>query len=109
MQPLRVTLGDRSYPIHIGAGLLNDEKLYAPHVGARSVAVITNRVVAPLYLASLQAFARDRTLAACLENGLIALASGVNAVRFRPPLNLSREEAEEGVRKLRRAIAAAIA
>ena len=52
---------------------------------------------------------RDRTLAACLENGLIALASGVNAVRFRPPLNLSREEAEEGVRKLRRAIAAAIA
>ena len=50
---------------------------------------------------------RDRTLAACLENGLIALASGVNAVRFRPPLNLSREEAEEGVRKLARAIRAA--
>ena len=55
MQPLRVTLGDRSYPIHIGAGLLNDEELYAQHVRARSVAVITNRVVAPHYLAGVQA------------------------------------------------------
>jgi L-lysine 6-transaminase len=50
---------------------------------------------------------RDRTLAACLENGLIALASGQAAIRFRPALNLSREEADEGVRKLRRAISAA--
>ncbi len=50
---------------------------------------------------------RDRTLAACLDNGLIALASGQSAVRFRPALNLSRDEADEGVRRLRRAIAAA--
>jgi L-lysine 6-transaminase len=50
---------------------------------------------------------RDKVLAACLEHGLIALASGVSAVRFRPPLTLAREEADEGVRKLRRAIAAA--
>jgi len=50
---------------------------------------------------------RDRVLAACLEHGLIALASGACAVRFRPPLILSREEADEGVRKLRRAIGAA--
>jgi L-lysine 6-transaminase len=47
---------------------------------------------------------RDRVLAACLDNGLIALASGASAVRFRPALTLSREEAEEGVRKLRRAL-----
>jgi len=50
---------------------------------------------------------RDRTLAAALENGLIALASGSSAIRLRPPLTLSREEADEGVRKLRRSIAAA--
>ena len=50
---------------------------------------------------------RDRTLAACLDNGLIALASGVAAIRFRPALTLSREEADEGVRKLRRAVQAA--
>ena len=53
--------------------------------------------------------ARDRTLAACLENGLIALASGASAVRFRPALTLSRDEADEGVRKLRRAVLAATA
>ncbi len=50
---------------------------------------------------------RDRTLAACLENGLITLTSGVSALRFRPALTLSREEADEGVRKLRRAVQAA--
>jgi L-lysine 6-transaminase len=47
---------------------------------------------------------RDRTQAACLENGLITLASGASAIRFRPALNLSRDEADEGVRKLRRAV-----
>jgi L-lysine 6-transaminase len=52
---------------------------------------------------------RDRVLAACLENGLIAPASGASTVRFRPALTLSREEAEEGVRKLRRALHEALA
>jgi L-lysine 6-transaminase len=47
---------------------------------------------------------RDRTLSGCLDNGLIALASGASAIRFRPALNLSRGEADEGVRKLRRAV-----
>jgi L-lysine 6-transaminase len=50
---------------------------------------------------------REHVLASCLENGLIAMASGQSAIRFRPPLNLSHEEADEGVRRLRRAIVAA--
>jgi L-lysine 6-transaminase len=50
---------------------------------------------------------RDRALAACLEHGLIGLSSGQAAIRFRPALNLSRDEADEGVRKLSKAIAAA--
>ncbi len=50
---------------------------------------------------------RDRALSACLENGMIGLASGHSAMRFRPALNLSLDEADEGVRKLRRAISAA--
>ena len=54
MQPLNVTLGDRSYPIHIGAGLLDNASLYEAHVAARSVAVVTNGVVAPLYLERMQ-------------------------------------------------------
>jgi L-lysine 6-transaminase len=50
---------------------------------------------------------RDKTLAACLENGMMGLASGASAIRFRPHLVLSKDEADEGVRKLRRAITAA--
>ena len=50
---------------------------------------------------------RDRTLAACLDQGLIGLASGAAAIRFRPSLALSKDEADEGVSKLRLALAAA--
>jgi 3-dehydroquinate synthase len=49
MESLSVALGSRSYPIHIGAGLVERTELYAPHVRG-SAAVITNKVVAPLYL-----------------------------------------------------------
>ena len=50
---------------------------------------------------------RDRTLAACLDQGLIGPASGAAAIRFRPSLALSKDEADEGVSKLRLALAAA--
>jgi len=51
---LRVELGARAYPIHIGAGLIDDAALYAPHLGGGAVAVVTNAVVAPLYLDRLE-------------------------------------------------------
>lgn len=50
MRTLRVELGARSYPIHIGAGLLSRTDLIAPHVAARQVVIVTNDTVAPLYL-----------------------------------------------------------
>ena len=50
MEALRVALAGRSYPIHIGAGMLDDAALYAPHVASGRVAIVTNAVVAPLYL-----------------------------------------------------------
>ncbi len=53
MESLSVALGERSYPIHIGAGILGDSGLYAPHV-AGVAAIVTNSVVAPLYLARLR-------------------------------------------------------
>jgi 3-dehydroquinate synthase len=54
MQTLRVALGDRSYPIHIGSGLLANERLYVPFVAGKQVAVVSNPVVAPLYLGTVQ-------------------------------------------------------
>ena len=54
MESLRVELGSRSYPIHIGAGLIGARELYAPHLGGGGVAIVTNAVVAPLYLSPLK-------------------------------------------------------
>jgi 3-dehydroquinate synthase len=54
MQTLSVALAERSYPIHIGSGLLGEPRLYAKHVAGRRVAVVTNAVVAPLYLDTVQ-------------------------------------------------------
>jgi 3-dehydroquinate synthase len=47
---LKVDLGARAYPIHIGAGLLDDVALLPGLVRSNQVVVITNEVVAPLYL-----------------------------------------------------------
>lgn len=54
MESLRVALGPRSYPIHVGAGILGDAGLYAPYLRGTS-AIVSNTVVAPLYLARLRA------------------------------------------------------
>lgn len=59
MQTLKVDLGERSYPIHIGEGLLDQPELLAPHIAGRQVAIISNETVAPLYLERL-----SRSLAA---------------------------------------------
>ena len=52
---LRVELGSRSYPIHIGAGLIDDPELFAPHTRAGRAAIITNETVAPLVAGRVEA------------------------------------------------------
>jgi 3-dehydroquinate synthase len=52
---LKVELGERSYPIHIGGGLLDRAELLRPHVEGRRAAVVTNTTVAPLYAERLEA------------------------------------------------------
>jgi len=55
MQTVTIELGERSYPIHIGAGLLARQGLLSSRIPRRAM-VVTNDRVAPLWL--------DRTLAA---------------------------------------------
>jgi 3-dehydroquinate synthase len=50
-----VGLGDRAYPIHIDAGLLDRAELVTEHLPQRRVAIVTNETVAPLYLGRLSA------------------------------------------------------
>ncbi|MDX1915949.1 MAG: 3-dehydroquinate synthase [Methylophilus sp.] len=53
MQTLEVSLGDRSYPIHIGSGLIQQAELILPHLRRKQVAIVSNTTVAPLYLARI--------------------------------------------------------
>jgi 3-dehydroquinate synthase len=52
---LKVELGDRSYPILIGEGLLRQPELVRQHVVARDILLVSNTTVAPLYMESLAA------------------------------------------------------
>ncbi|PCJ25917.1 MAG: 3-dehydroquinate synthase [SAR86 cluster bacterium] len=54
MFTVNVDLGERSYPIFIGNDLLNDADLIQPYLGEGRVLIITNDVVAPLYLEQLK-------------------------------------------------------
>ena len=54
MQTLEVDLGDRSYPIHIGPGLLANRDLLTPHIHGNQVMIVSNETVAPLYLESIK-------------------------------------------------------
>ena len=53
MNRLTVELGDRSYPILIGADLLEQNGILDPYLGVSDVMVVTNDVVGPLYLEKL--------------------------------------------------------
>ena len=60
MKTLQVSLGDRSYPIYIGSGLLGKPDLFKPHVAGQSIYVVSNTTVAPLYSKKLiQTISRD--------------------------------------------------
>ncbi|MBE0619537.1 MAG: 3-dehydroquinate synthase [Burkholderiales bacterium] len=72
MQTLRVELGERAYPIHIGEGLLADAGLILPHLDQPRVAIVTNTTVAPLYLPQL----REALRAQGVESISIVLADG---------------------------------
>jgi 3-dehydroquinate synthase len=52
---LKVDLGERAYPIHIGAGLIDAAALFAPHVRGRRAVIVSNETVAPLYADRLEA------------------------------------------------------
>lgn len=47
---------------------------------------------------------RDAALAAFMANDVMVLASGHRSARFRPPLNLSMDEAAEGIRRMEKAL-----
>lgn len=72
LQRVQIDLGERSYPILIGPGLLGDPQTYAGLPRARSALIVTNTTVAPLYAPALQAALKphfERVLLLSLPDG----------------------------------------
>ena len=53
MERITVTLGERSYPITIAAGLFADPASFMPLAAGEQVMLVTNQTLAPLYLVAV--------------------------------------------------------
>ena len=65
MRTITVGLGQQSYPIHVGTGLLARADLFLPHLPQRKVSVVTNSTVAALYLEQFSAALRSAGVEVC--------------------------------------------
>ena len=63
---LDVDLGDRAYPIFVGASLLGDSTRFVPYIDGRQVFVVTNETIAPLYLDQLRSTLGEFDLDVCI-------------------------------------------
>jgi len=71
-QTVRIELADRSYPIAIGSGLLDQPASYADLPSASQALIVTNSTVAPLYLQRLRSALQGKyrqVLAVVLPDG----------------------------------------
>ena len=59
METLSVALGERSYPIFIGSDLFSDPQFFVPYIHGRQVCIVTNEIVAPIYLEKLKHILND--------------------------------------------------
>jgi 3-dehydroquinate synthase len=55
VERVRIELGERSYEVLVGAGLLDDPRSWSGLPHSRSALIVTNTTVAPLYAQALQA------------------------------------------------------
>lgn len=53
MKTIDVELTGRSYPVYLGRGLLGDGSLWESHLGEGKILIVSNDVVAPLYLSTI--------------------------------------------------------
>ena len=60
MHTLHVELGERTYPVYIGRDLLADSSLLAQHIAGSQVVIVSNEVVAPLYVDRVRAALGER-------------------------------------------------
>ena len=69
-----VSLGERTYPIHVGAGLIGRLEEFLAPLEPSSILIVTNDVVGPLYSAKVDAAVRS-----VARTGSVALKDGESA------------------------------
>jgi len=70
MKILNVELGDRSYPIYIGSGLLEDEKIITSHIKTKTICIVSNTTVSKLYLENIKNLLDDyQVVEAIIDDG----------------------------------------
>ncbi|MCR3755298.1 MAG: 3-dehydroquinate synthase [Sodalis sp. Psp] len=72
MEKIIVTLGERSYPITIAAGLFNDQTPFWPLTCGDSAMLVTNDLIAPLYLDAV----RDKLMKSGVKIDQVILPDG---------------------------------
>ncbi|MEH6472835.1 MAG: 3-dehydroquinate synthase [Halopseudomonas sp.] len=60
---LDVALDERSYPIYIGAGLLDQPELWIENIRSNQVMIVTNETIAPLYLERIRRALAEKQIA----------------------------------------------
>jgi len=66
VRTVSIDLGSRSYPIHIGAGLIADRARLEAALPGGPLLLVTNTTIAPLYAARLRAALAGRALGECV-------------------------------------------
>ena len=110
MKTLNVNLAERSYPIYIGPGLIDDDGLYRRHIPSSQVMVVTNDKVAPLYLDRVLARLEGRQVATVIlpdgeasksMDSAMAVFDELLARKFsRNATLIARRDDEAGIKKL---------
>jgi 3-dehydroquinate synthase len=60
MQTIQVNLNRNSYPVYLGHDIMADPELWKRHLGRGQTLIVSNDVVAPLYLQKLQSALHER-------------------------------------------------
>ncbi len=69
MRRLEVKLGRRAYPILIGPGLLGSTEVLSEHAGASKLLIVTDGVVGPLWIPTLERGLAGRSYQVCVLPG----------------------------------------
>ena len=74
---LSVELGDRSYPVVIGRGLLDGFDM-VPYLSGQDCLIVSNETVAPLYMDRVAALLQGcKSLPSCLPTADLPAPSGI--------------------------------